>query len=266
MYAARSPAAGLADDAGSDAVRERLRQVADGSWTIKYTCSHAGKCGCPFALDLRHSPGSDTVAVWQTEQHQFHDPASAADRAKLKMDPEVQRLVELLLGSGVKPYNVWWQVHSSHIVAGEAPAGSLEAASDARYNITLQQVYAVRKQMQRQAGYGRTMDAAAVALQVQELSKLGVCGFYQPLKDRCDGTGSGLGANMSEQPLVTIQREDGLHQPLVMVLGTPFQQRMLAEFGHRITFMDATGGTNKYGYQLYALMVRWWMLLGVQAI
>jgi hypothetical protein len=30
---------------------------------------------------------------------------------------------------------------------------------------------------------------------------------------------------------------------------------MLAQFGTRIAFMDATGGTNKYGYPLYALMV-----------
>ena len=44
-------------------------------------------------------------------------------------------------------------------------------------------------------------------------------------------------------------------QPLVVVLQTPFQQRMLDQFGRRIAFLDATFGTNKYGYPLYTLLV-----------
>lgn len=239
----------MPSDADVAAIRARLREMAQGGWTIKYTCARAAKCGCPFALELRHAAGSNTVEVWQTKQHQFHDPTAASERAQLKMDQQVQQLVETLLECGVKPYRVWWQVHAQHIGSGAATGGSLETASDARYNITLSQVYAVRKQLQRRAGYGLTTDAAAVAAQMAELSRLQICRFYQPLKERCDGAGS------SNQPQVTIQCEDGQHQPLIIILQTPFQQRMLAQFGTRIAFMDATGGTNKYGYPLYALMV-----------
>ena len=88
------------------------------------------------------------MAVWQTEGHQYHDPSSAADRAELPMHSEVEALVIVLLEGGMKPYNVWRQVHAGQISMGSQPGGSLEAASDARWNITLPQVYAVRKKLQ----------------------------------------------------------------------------------------------------------------------
>ena len=190
------------------------------------------------------------MAVWQTEAHQFHDPSSAADRAQLSMHPEVEALVMTLLECGMKPYNVWWQAHARQITLGSCPGGSLEAASDARWNITLQQVYAVRKKLQRREGYGLTSDAAAVAAQMEALSALGCVLHYQPLRERCDG-----GSGATAQPRVTIQCEDGLHQPLMIVLQTPFQARMLARFGGRLAFMDATGGTNRYGYMMQGMVV-----------
>lgn len=241
-----APPADPGDDLAS--IRQRLQDKAEGKWTMTYKCGRAAKCGCPFELQLRHAKGSPTVEVWEVERHQNHDPSSAEERAKLQMDPEVKLHVELLLRCGVKPYMVWWQVTAGQLVAGKACTGSMAAASDARWSITLAQVYAVRKQLQRAEGYGLTSDAAAVAAQMAELAKLGVVRFYQPLKERCDSP---------SDDTVTIQCEDGLHQPLIVILQTPFQQRMLAEFGKRLTFTDATGGTNKYGYPMQALMVRW---------
>jgi hypothetical protein len=204
-------------------MRERLQHKADGKWTVTYKCSRAGKCGCPFELQLRHAKGSSSVEVWEMETHQGHDPASAAERAQLKMDPKVQEMVELLLSGGLKPYRVWFTVHAEQTRMGTASSGSLEAASDARFNITLEQVYAVRKQMQRAAGYGLTSDAAAVAAQMEELSKLGCVSFFQPMQERCD---SGSGISSDGQALVRIQGEDGWHQPLIAILQTPFQKRM----------------------------------------
>ena len=54
--------------------------------------------------------------------------------------------------------------------------------------------------------------------------------------------------------------DDGQEQPLVIILQTPFQKRMLNEFGCRLVFLDATCGTNKYGYMTYALVVSWALL------
>jgi hypothetical protein len=232
------------DDPAS--IRQRLQSKAEGSWTITFRCGSATKCGCPFELQLRHTRGSATVEVWEVERHQNHNPNSAEERAQLQMAPEVKGMVEMLLRCGVKPYNVWWQVTAGQLVAGSACTGSLGAASDARWSITLEQVYAVRKQLQRAEGYSLTSDATAVAAQMAELAKLGIVRFYQPLRERCDSASSDT---------VTIQCEDGLHQPLMIVLQTPFQQRMLAEFGRRLVFTDATGGTNKYGYPLQSMMV-----------
>lgn len=246
---------GLPADAEPSAIQAALQRTLSGSWTIKYTCSKAASCRCPFQLELRHAKGSGKVAVWQTEGHQYHDPNSAADRAELPMHPDVEAVVMLLLEGGMKPYNVWWQVHAQHISVGTHPGGSLEAASDARWNITLPQVYAVRKKLQRRAGYGLTSDAAAVAAQMEALSELGCVLHYQPLRERCDGSGSSGGPRR-----VTVQCEDGLHQPLMLVLQTPFQARMLAQFGGRLAFMDATGGTNRYGYQLQGMVVSGAML------
>lgn len=248
-----SGAALLAEPGDIASIRQRLQLKAENSWTIAYKCAQAGKCGCPFELQLRREKGSSTVEVWEMEKHQGHDPASAAERAQLKMDPQVQGMVELLLNCGVKPYRVWCTVNAEQARMGTGSGGSLEAASDARFNITLEQVYAVRKQLQRAAGYGLTSDAAAVAAQMEELSKHGCVSFFQPLLDRCD---SGSGTTSNGQPAVRIQCEDGWHQPLVSILQTPFQKAMLAEFGQRLVFMDASGGTNKYGYPTYALMVR----------
>ena len=78
--------------------------MAESTWTIAYKCRSSAKCGCPFELQLWHASNSKTVEVWEMVKHQGHDPASAPDRAHLKMDGEVQQQVETLLVCGVKPY------------------------------------------------------------------------------------------------------------------------------------------------------------------
>lgn len=60
---------------------------------------------------------------------------------------------------------------------------------------------------------------------------------YQPYKQGKEGPGGDPG------------------QQLVIMIQTPFQGRMLAEFGQRVAQLDATWGTNKYGYPLTALLV-----------
>lgn len=114
-------------------------------------CSRSGACGCPFGLELRHAPGAPSVDVWQTQTHQFHDPASLEDLALLKMDPEVEAQCRLLLLGGVLPHRV---CHLLNEQSAERNCGSLEAAADGRYSIVPAQVYAVRKKMQREAGFG----------------------------------------------------------------------------------------------------------------
>lgn len=232
-------------------MRARLQKKAEASWIITYKCVKA-KQGCPFELQLRHAAGSSTVEVWEMEKHQGHDPCSPDERAQLKMDPEVEVLVRLLLECGVKPYQAWWRVTAQRGTQGLPSGGSLLAASDARFSLTLGQVYAVRKKMQRDAGYGLTSDAAAVAAQMEELGKRGWVRFYQPLKERSDGTGTASDG----QPLVLIQREDGLHQPLMIVLQTQFQGVALGQLGGRVISSDAAYGTNGPNFPLQAATVR----------
>lgn len=228
-------------------IRERLQKKSEASWSVTYKCTKA-KHSCPFELQLRHTAGSSTVEAWEMEKHQGHDPCSPEERAQLKMDPTVEALVHVLLECGVKPYQVWWRVTAQGSRMGLPASGSLAAASDARFSITLGQVYAVQKKMRRDAGYGLTSDAAAVAAQMEELQKKGWVLFYQPLRERCDGTGTASGG----QPLVLIQREDGWHQPLIIILQTDFQGVALGQLGGRVIFSDSAYGTNKPNFPLQA--------------
>ena len=196
---------------------------------MKYQCAYAYKARCPFALEMRHSSGSDSVVVWQTEAHCFHDPLSAADRSQLSMDPALQGRAVELMRMGVKPFQVCRELN------GVNRSASLADASNARYSITLAQLYALQKKQRRLAGYGITSDPKAVAVQMEAYGKVGCVAFWQPYQ----------------------QHGDGQEQPLIIVLQTPWQQRMLNEFGRRLVFLDATGGTNKYGYMAYALVVSW---------
>lgn len=208
-------------------VRERLRQKKDAGWTIKYTCARARQTGCPFALEFRHRPGASTVSVWATERHQFHDPTSADSLAHLKMAPEVEEQLRMLFAAGAKPYAAWMAVNCNFLQ--QQGDGTLRAVSNARYSITLEQVWALRKRWQRESGYGRTSDAKAVALQMQHYGQLGWVRRYEPYLEG--------------------------QQPLRICLQTGFQARCLAQFGGRLAFWDSTFGTNKYGYPLSTLLV-----------
>jgi len=222
------PHTGVDASSATADVRERLRQKKDAAWTIKYTCARARHTGCPFALEFRHRAGASTVDVWATERHHFHDPTSADSLAHLKMAPEVEEQLRLLFAAGAKPYASWVAVNCNNLVAlGD---GSLRAVSDARYSITLEQVWALRKRWQRESGYGRTSDAKAVALQMQQYRQLGWARRYEPYQEG--------------------------QQPLRVCLQTDFQARCLAQFGSRLAFWDSTFGTNMYGYPLSTLMVR----------
>ena len=132
----------------------------------------------------------------------------------------------------MKPFHVW---HALNERAAAMNGGSLEAASNARFSITPEQVYALGKQLRRENGFSLATDAAAVAALVAKYNRLGCVPLYQPYKE---------GGDRAPE------------QPLVLVLQTPFQARMLEQFGRRVVFLDATGSTNKYGYPLYALVVR----------
>jgi hypothetical protein len=247
------------------AVRTGLQKAAKGSWTIKLVCSHSPhtKCGCPFALEIKHR-GDSIVDVWQTEAHQFHDPNSHADLSQLRMSPEAEAYATWLLESGTSPVRVALLVNNRLVRDGIAAVGCLDDCSgasnsaepgssegssssstssstgmalfsNARLFITKEQVKALQKRIQREAGFGLTTDERAVAAQMAVLAQQGCLALYQPYKQ---GGKEG---------------KDG--QPLIIILQTRFQKRMLLAFGRRLVFLDATGGTNKYGYMLYAVVV-----------
>lgn len=245
------------------AIRAGLQKATQGGWMIKLVCSHspATKCGCPFALEIKHR-GGGLVEVWQTEAHQFHDPTSHADLSQLRMSPQAEAYASWLLECGTPPVRVALLVNNKLVKDGAAaPAGGpddsngssdgggsaepgssgdnstmgLALFSNARLFITKEQVKALLKRIQREAGFGLTTDERAVAAQMAVLAKEGCLGFYQPYKQ---GGKDGKGG-----------------QPLIIILQTRFQKRMLLAFGRRLVFLDATGGTNKYGYMLYAVVV-----------
>ena len=229
-------------------LRQALKRSAVGGWTAKYVCAHAPKCGCPFMLEFKHL-GNGRVEVWRTAGHALHDPGSTADRAQLRMHPDVEQHARILLTSGLKPGKVAQVLSmasicgsggggrgSSQLAAGQSSSSAhlAAAASNARISITPAQVYALRQQMQRQQGYLLTSDHVAVQQQMARLQEAGCVQLYQPYKQ--GGAASG-------------------GQDLIIVVQTPFQKRMLNEFGGRLVFLDGTGGTNKYGYMLYTVVV-----------
>lgn len=143
----------------------------------------------------------------------------------------MQAIVAMLLSCNVKPVQVQQRVNMMQLEAGNT-LGTLGSSS--RDSIILPQVYAEQEKLRREAGLGLTSDVQATAVQMAKLKEQGCCGLYQPYKER-SGT--------QEQ------------QPMIIVLQTPFMKRMLDQFGRRVVFMDGTGGTNKYGYMLYAVVV-----------
>jgi len=192
---------------------------------------------------VRHERGSPTAAVVQTSGHHFHDPSSPAELAQLHMHPHLAMLGTTLLKHGCKPQQVCTELNSAALTLGSAMPGgnssnggsALEHYSNARTSVTLPQVYALRKQRQRASGYGLTNDHKAVAVQMAVYTQAGHVAHWQPYMQR--------------------SKTGGKDQPLIIIIQTTFQKRMLNEFGRRLVFMDSTGSTNKYGYPLYALTV-----------
>lgn len=212
---------------------------------MKFGCPYEGK-GCPFMLEARHSAGTASVDVWQTGGHEYHDPTSAAERGQLKMHPALLGVVTLLLRGGNKPAPVCTTVNNMVLEPGDPlglgiGGGSLSAAhfSNGRTSITKEQVYAVKKRLRRDSGFGLTSDPQAIAAFVAELEAADSLGHYQAYKAAC-GTGR------ARQP----------EKPLIVVVQTPFQKRLLNEFGRRLVFLDTTFGTNRHGFPLSALLVR----------
>ena len=205
-----------------------------GKWKHVWVCAHARKCSCPFMLEFKHD-GAGTVSIWQSGTHHFHEPSSAADRATLKLSPEVECQILLLLESGVRPLKIRNAIYSQY-KPSDADSSWLDFG-DARFCPTLAQITALRKRMLRDQGLNLTSDPAALAASVPRLQEAGCLGYYQPYQEPCTPEGEG--------------------QPLIIILQTPFQKRMLNEFGGRLVHLDATFGTNKYGYPLYAVVVRW---------
>ena len=68
------------------AIRSGLQKKAAGKWALKYVCSHASKCSCPYALEFRHAAGSQVVSVWQMAPHHFHDPTNADETTAATRD------------------------------------------------------------------------------------------------------------------------------------------------------------------------------------
>lgn len=211
-----------------------LQRTTQGAWTIKLVCARAHECGCPYALQFQHNLDG-TATVMQTEAHQFHDPSSAEDLAKLSMHPTLQSLGWVLLECGVSPMMVQFRLNQRAQRDGllGSSSSSLQA-SNARGSIMLQQVYALQKQVRRARGYGITTDAAAIEAIAAQYRQQGVMPFYQPYRAGTNGSAA---------------------QPLVLVLQTPFQARMLAAFGRALVFCDATYGVTKWGYPLYGVAV-----------
>jgi hypothetical protein len=149
--------------------------------------------------------GSAEVDIWQTDKHQFHDPSSISDSAQLRMDTVQEQVAITLLRLGVKPHQVCvklnsmcWRTSGSKITAAEAvtAAASRIHFSNARNSITKDQIYALRKRVKRQAGWGLTHDVHAVAALVPELERHGCLGLYRWYKQATTQQG--------EQPLIII--------------------------------------------------------------
>ncbi|KAL4440450.1 hypothetical protein ABPG75_003451 [Micractinium tetrahymenae] len=225
--------------AGRAAIADGLRQAVAGRWTIKMVCAQASTssaCGCPYALEFKHK-GDGSVTVTQTEAHQFHDPSDTASLAKLKMHPALQAMGQVLLRCGVKPLQVCSELNAAALEDGVLGSGSsgLLMASNARGSITLDQVKALAKQVRRAQGLSVTSDSSALAAAVAAYREQGAVPFYQPYRAATKDTGE---------------------QPLIIILQTPWQARMLDQFGRTLTFADSTYGTNWAGYPLYACTVQ----------
>ena len=102
------------------------------------------------------------------------------------------------------------------------------------HNCSTSQVKAVIQKRRRSQGLTGS-DVNAVDCLVHHYSEQHSVLHYQPYRP---------GSNSTQE------------QPVAIMISTPFQQRMLDQFGRRLVFLDATGGTNKYGYMLHTLLVQ----------
>ncbi|KAL4426001.1 hypothetical protein ABPG75_010017 [Micractinium tetrahymenae] len=112
-------------------VRRLHYAVAAGNWKLKFVCSHAGKCGCPFELEVRHGSGTGTAAVWQLAPHQFHDPTSPVELAQLRLAPETEARILELLRLDVAPTRIVTVLNNETITArsGGGASGSGSSGS-----------------------------------------------------------------------------------------------------------------------------------------
>ncbi len=181
------------------------------------------------------------VALVQETHHQFHDPIAAS---KLRVHPDIEAQIISLHMIGASPWKIAQHISSmqrngiliSQPCSGtNGTAGNFAHFTNSRFKVTAQQVKAVIQRHKRSLGVMEP-DANALDTLIQHYTQQGYCLYYQQYK-----------------PPAT---QDSDAQPLIYIISTPFQQRMLDQFGRRLVFLDATGGTNKYGYMFHTLLVQ----------
>ncbi len=266
-------------------LRGKLKEHLKGHWKLKFVCSRGAgrgnpsssktKCGCPFALEAVHEPGSEYVLVtevralkcafrpvmnmsckgifrdnvivsWlQHAGHHRHNPNNAESLKKLKLHPFLEAQVLSLYRVGVTPWAIVNHINDmqrngtllSHPKTGESGAASyLAQFTNSRYKVGINQVKAILAKWRRDQALDGS-DAVTLDTFAKQYDELGCVLHYQPYRPASKDSGTD-------------------EQPFVLMLSTPLQQRMLEQFGKRQVFLDATGGTNKYGYMLHVLLVQ----------
>jgi hypothetical protein len=184
------------------------------------------------------------MLVSQEDTHQFHDPLDPASLSKLPLNPDTEAFILQLYSYGIKPAAIVRICNDRHqgsslpSLPGSSNtpglAGLLAQAANSQYTVSYRQVENVIKAYQRARGVDAPDTARVAALvSTQQQDVL----HYQPYSP-------------------TPSKSDQSAQPFILILSTPFQRRMLDQFGRRLVFLDATGGTNKYGYMLFTLLVQ----------
>jgi hypothetical protein len=180
---------------------------------------------------VRYVPSDPSnVLVSEYSWHTHHTPSSDEDIVHLQPKPEERERVQSLLELGLTPKQVLEIVNNdADIKLGSHATTDCEAYvrqfMNRRQRFTHALIYAERKRLRRRVGF-QGPDVEVVEAMVRTSPDLVV--HYQAYTQQ---------------------------QSFALILSTPFQRRMLVEFGAEMVLMDATGGTNRNGFHLYAMLV-----------
>ncbi|XP_035997529.1 uncharacterized protein LOC118564219 isoform X2 [Fundulus heteroclitus] len=183
--------------------------------------TRANSCEAYISFKFITDSGFRGVVIHKMLQHTGHDVSNEEDGIKNRIHPELLGFVEMWLTQGCSTSETLlkscdWAHRNGHV-----------DKQNRRFYLTPEDVRLIKKNLHG-VTFPHRNDSVSVDYLVNTELQQNIC-FYQPL----------------------------IHQqPLIIVVQTPSQKKLLEENPHPMVFMDASyKGITAYGYAFYALLL-----------